>query len=190
MFSIIPLITLLSLTFNIQDRDPKTHKITMGGCSAVYVAPDEALSAAHCLEGTTGNMWVRNSSNQAFKVGVIKVDKRIDLCLLKLYDAPKHKFVKLGRPPKVGDRVYSMGNDDRMPFTYGEGKVKNILIDDMTHTLTIVHSASILAGASGGGLFNKGGQLIGINVMSFQGVSFAVDITVVEGFLGKRGSRR
>lgn len=183
--SLIALLTLLSLSVNVQYKDPVTKKIGLGACSAVYVSPTEALTAAHCVKTTTGKVWVRNSSNQAFSAHIVKQDKRMDLCLLRI-DGPKHKYVKLGKPVRVNDPIYTMGNDDRMPFTFGKGYVKNVLIDNETHVLTIVHSASILGGASGGGVFDRKGRLVGINTMTYQGITYATDLEIIRGFLGKR----
>jgi V8-like Glu-specific endopeptidase len=77
-----------------------------------------------------------------------------------------------------------------MPFTYGEGHVKNVLIDNDTNILTLVYAAASLPGSSGSGVFDEKGRLIGIHTMGYKSVSYATDITIVEGFLGLRGSRR
>ena len=166
-----------------------TKKVGLGACSAVYISPNEALTAAHCVADTTGNMWVRNSHNKAFRAHIIKKDKKNDLCLL-LIEGPSHPYVKLGPPARIGDKIYVMGNDDRMPFTYGEGHVKNVLIDNDTNILTLVYAVTSLPGSSGSGVFDDKGRLVGIHTMGYKSVAYATDVTIVEGFLGLRGSKR
>lgn len=185
MFSLIPWLTLITLTVNIQAKSPNTGKIGIDQCSAVYVGENEALTAAHCMMDSTGKLWVRNSDGKSFSAEIIKTDKYMDLCLIRIL-GPKHAYVKLGSLVEKGQSIYVMSTASGMAYTYNEGIVQNVLIDDDTHILSVVHSASILHGSSGSGLFNRWGRLIGINTAIQGPISYATDGAVIKGFLGVR----
>ncbi len=68
------------------------------------------------------------------------------------------------------------------PMTYAEGVVENI-IRDQYNIISLVHSASILGGASGSGLFNSRGELVGINTATYKSLTNAVDLTEIQYFL-------
>lgn len=186
---LIPLLMSLTLTLHVQTRSRGVdykENIIISGCTAVWVSPTEALTAAHCVEHSTGRMWVLDSDNRSFSASVERIDKRLDLCLLKI-KAPKHLYAKMGYFVNRGDKVFIMNSGNFMNNMYGEGIVANILDDPDEMTLSVIHTATILPGASGSGLFNARGELVGINTATYHALTSAVDLTEIEYFLtGKR----
>lgn len=183
MFNLIAFLTFYTLTVHAQHITKEGDKV-MASCTAVYIGEKTAITAAHCIN-ETGKIWVRNSDNQSFNATILRRDTKLDLCTLHI-QGPAHPYVELGKPVKRGDKVEVISSEYDMPGTYGEGIVENIVLDDEHSVLQICHSATILPGASGSGLFDKYGNLVGINVTVFQGLSFAVDETVLESFLLNR----
>lgn len=177
----IELLTALTLTVQVQLWTPK-EGYSMATCTAVYISPTEALTAGHCVEDSTGHVWVKNHKKQSFTAHIKKVDVINDLCLLSM-ESPKSPYAKLGEPADKGDKIFIMSSEMDMPYTYGEGIVANIIRDIDTDTLQLVHTAVILSGASGSGLFNEHGELVGINIAKMGAISFAVDETIVKNFL-------
>lgn len=177
----ITLLTLFSLTVHIQ-MWTATDGYGLGTCTAVYVSPTEALTAAHCVADTTGHIWVRTAKQKSFTATVVKKDVIRDLCLLHI-EGPKHAYAKLGKPVDRGDKIYIMSSEMDMPFTYGEGIVGNILTDPEINQTLVIHTATLLHGASGSGLFNAEGKLVGINIYAIKGLGGAVDLTNIQEFL-------
>jgi serine protease Do len=91
---------------------------------------------------------------------IVKTDERNDLALLKTsYNDNNLNEIKVAETnPKIGDIVYSVGNPLGMLRTVSKGILSNVIgefyISDNTCTY----------GNSGGGLFNKEGELIGVPV--------------------------
>jgi S1-C subfamily serine protease len=178
--SLITLLSLATVTVHIQGKSP-TGEIGMITCSAVFISPNEVLTANHCTEDSTGKMWVKDYDGKSWSAKVLYQSKHFDLALLSV-QAPPHQYVKFGKPLVRGEPVYIMSSEEDMPYTYGEGVTANLILDE--GVLTVTHTASILQGASGSGLFNRKGQLVGINTAILRTLSMAVDISEVNYFLG------
>jgi serine protease Do len=128
--------------------------------SGVLIAPERLLTNCHV---------VRNASQIAVSRGkeswlatVETGDTLRDLCLLKL---PGHP----GKPPpiaepdgtQVGQSVYAVGYSGGT-FTVSRGQIKGLYTCPCYDGRVIQTSARFDPGASGGGLFNEDGELIGI----------------------------
>lgn len=183
MMSLIAYLTLVTLTFHGRMTND-TGGAWLNTCTAVYVSPQTALTAAHCVRDVKDNkMWVRTSDGKSFEASIIRRDNKRDLALLSI-KGPKRPYVKLGSPAKVGDAVYSVNSGAGLRETYGEGYVANVIIDsDLNYTPMVLHTAAVRRGASGSGLFDKRGRLIGINTISMGALSEAVDIVPIRHFL-------
>lgn len=86
------------------------------------------------------------------------------------------------RMPVVGDEVYSLGFPLWEPLTISQGIVNHFTNEH------IGHSASLAYGNSGGPLFNKSGQVVGVNVSiipNFSHLNFAVPVKDLRAFLSK-----
>jgi len=101
----------------------------------------------------------------SYEIRHIKVyDSSQDLAILKLSANKIFPTVRLGNPAYVQplDRVLAVGNPGGRGINMTEGQVSQIVRDDYDKVATIVHTAPIAPGSSGGALY-KGPYVIGVN---------------------------
>ena len=124
-------------------------------------------------------------------------DKTADVALLKLEEPPRKLFVaKLGNSDRVrvGDQVFVVGAPHGLFHTltvgYISGKRRHgSLSDELLPIEFLQTDAAINTGNSGGPMFNKNGEVIGIvsSILSqsggFEGVGFAASINVAKELL-------
>ena len=102
----------------------------------------------------------------SFSAEVVKYDVDVDLALLKVnFSDPNLVEIKIAeQEPQKGDTVYSVGSPLGLLRTVSRGilanKIEGFYLTDGTTTF----------GNSGGGLYNKDGELIGVpsNVMGYK----------------------
>lgn len=165
-------------------RNPKNYSLNT--CSGVFVGPDLLLTAGHCMEHSRGYQWIKTSDGKSLAVSVMKIDTKTDLALLKVIKPINHPYTSLGSRVGRADIVYTVNSGYGYERTFNQGMVNNVLLDEDSLALTILHNAMILPGASGSGLFNSDRQLIGINVATIRGFSEAVDVVELRKFLDER----
>jgi serine protease Do len=168
----------MSLTLTVH----MVHRKDTGACTAVWISPTEAISAGHCIHNEKDKLFIKDDTGHSYIAYLEKVDHQLDLSLLKI-NAPEHPYAHLGHVVKRGDHIFVMTSGEDIANTYGEGVVANIFNDPENGTLSILHTAAILPGASGSGLFDSRGRLVGVNTAIYKNLSSAVDITAVEDFL-------
>lgn len=158
-------------------------------CSGTYIAPNMILSAAHCFTGINQEfIWARGPNESiGYPVKLIRLSGARDLALL---ESPlRHSYAKLGNMPQQGDEVLNVGSPLFFEFVVSEGVVGMINVRIPTFTSHyLMTTAMINPGSSGGGAFNKKGQLIGVNTMTvglfgWSGISLAVSVEDVKQFL-------
>jgi serine protease Do len=128
--------------------------------SGVLIAPERLLTNCHVVRNASQIRVSRGKDSwlASFDMG----DTFRDLCLLKLIGHP-------GIPPsiagpdgtKVGQSVYAVGYSGGK-FTVNKGQIKGLFTCACDGGRVIQTSAQFDPGASGGGLFNDKGELIGI----------------------------
>jgi hypothetical protein len=128
--------------------------------SGVLIAPERLLTNCHVVRNASQIRVSRGKDSwlASFDMG----DTFRDLCLLKLIGHP-------GIPPsiagpdgaKVGQSVYAAGYSGGK-FTVNKGEIKGLFTCACDGGRVIQTSAQFDPGASGGGLFNADGELIGI----------------------------
>lgn len=128
--------------------------------SAVLIAPERLLTNCHVVRNAS---QIRASrGKESWLASVDMGDSYLDLCLLKL---PGHtgKPVPVAEPEgiKVGQSVYAAGYSGGL-FTVNEGHIKGLYNCPCGGGKVIQTSAQFNPGASGGGLFNADGELVGI----------------------------
>lgn len=147
------------------------------GCG-VIMSSDGFIITNYTTVSGNGKIKVRLDETSAYDAAVIGFDDATDLAVLKI-DAKDLKAGEFGDADKlaVGEQVVCIGN----PLGYALGgtmtdgiicavnKLKNV---DGDRTMTILQTnAAPSAGAFGGPLINRYGQIIGINVHAIGGNS-------------------
>ena len=159
---------------------------------------DKNLIATNCHvalvknEGPNRDIWLNNVNDKKkwSLAKIYKKDEKKDICILKqnplkklsLKMDPIRGFTKYSKLRR-GDFVRTMGNPGGLIAHTAEGSIQYLgEIKDLgeeivkkfnfdKNTKIIIHGAKIAEGSSGGPLFDKDGNLIGINTLSAPGTA-------------------
>jgi serine protease Do len=140
-------------TVNFYDKSPES----LGSAIAVT---DHVL-ATNCHVALTGN-YLGIVLNNEFKLGTIFFrDINRDICFVEV---PGVKFapvkIRNTQDVHVGEQVYAIGNPEGLEKSISQGIISNKRKDRGGYVLQT--DATVSFGSSGGGLFDKNGDLIGI----------------------------
>ena len=161
--------------------------------SGVAVGAYEVVTNCHVLEGAAdirARQAVDWSSGRSYqmKAMVLARDERRDLCLLfvdELPLPPAAQVVRLGdaRALSVGEEVYAVGAPAGLELSLSRGIVSQLRGTFGKGVAPLVQTdAAISPGSSGGGLFNRAGELVGITTFKQRGenLNFAMPAEWVE----------
>lgn len=157
------------------------------GSGVLIEASGVVVTNLHVIRGAE-KATVRLANGDAYDdVGVVDVDARKDLALLKIKGF-KLPAAALGDSDEVeiGQRVYAIGAPKGLELTISEGIVSGRRDSGEGHQL-LQTSAALSSGSSGGGLFDQAGRLIGITtskIVEGENLNFAVPVNYVRGILG------
>ena len=126
--------------------------------SAVMVGPGLLATSCHVMGEATHGVVIQ--TGDAIQVDLVAADWRRDLCILKS-DQIGTRAAPLMPASQVNKRdvVFSLGFTAGR-FAYDVGEVKQLYA--MGGSRVLRGSAAFAAGASGGGLFDREGRLVGI----------------------------
>lgn len=134
-----------------------TDEATKSSCSVVMIAPQEALTARHCMKMEAPVVTI---DGVQYPVTFAYGNPALDLALLIIPNAPCPCAKPSVNPIKEGDNVSLVG------FPYGIGKVVTygefqgrVMIAGVEYAMI---TAPARPGNSGGGVFNAKGELLGI----------------------------
>lgn len=123
-----------------------------------------------------GMAWKIRSASKTSTAGATWIDPDHDLALLTVEGIDAAPVpIRLSPSPAVGERVYAIGNPEGLELTLSEGILSGLR--EFEGGYAIQTSAAMSQGASGGGLFDSEGRLIGITAMSLnqgQNLNFAL----------------
>ena len=128
-----------------------------------------------------------------YDANVIKTSENDDLATIKI-DKTNTRYFKLKENVSNGETIYTIGNPNGFGLSFTSGIIssskRNVIYNDQT-IKAIQTSLVINEGNSGGPVFDKNGELLGI--ISFrlkdkygeviQGVSFALPSSIIKTFL-------
>lgn len=135
--------------------------------SGVVVGDNQVVTNCHVIRKTK-QPWV-SQGEETYSVTAVKADRWHDLCLMTTFGMP-HKPVILGKSTdlKKGQEVIAIGHSNGVPAPLtSAGIVKSTY--DLDQGKVILSTAQFRMGASGSGLFDTEGRLIGINTFKTSG---------------------
>ena len=161
--------------------------------SGVAVGAYEVVTNCHVLEGAA-DIRVRQavdwSGGRSYRMTatVLARDESRDLCLLfvdELPLPPAAQVVRLGNAKvlSVGEEVYAVGAPAGLELSLSRGIVSQLRGTFGKRLAPLVQTdAAISPGSSGGGLFNRAGELVGITTFKQRGenLNFAMPAEWVE----------
>lgn len=164
---------------NEAPRIPVDAKIKAGGTGFLIDVKGYLVTNAHVVNHATG-VVVQNNKGQEFNAKIIKFDEGSDLALLKIDDEDFKPYTSLPysiskNSADIGEQIFTLGYP-RDEIVYGEGymSAKTGFEGD---TLACQVAVAANPGNSGGPVFNKNGEVIGIlstRQIQAQGVVFAI----------------
>jgi len=112
---------------------------------------------------------------------------QIDLALVRMAcpgsGEARNAAWRKGRPMKVGESVFAIGNPHRLGWSHTQGVISQLRTQaiDLRQIRVIQTQASINPGNSGGGLYDREGYLLGINTWTAdkrvsEGIGFAITL--------------
>ena len=147
---------------------------TKGGLaygSGVVVATNKVITNCHVLRATK-QPWISRGED-SYAITTVQADRWHDLCLVTTDQMP-FKAAVLGKSTdlKRGQEIVSIGNSNGVPAPLtSSGSVKGMYDADAGKVIRT--SAKFAMGASGSGLFDLDGRLVGINTFKTAGKSSA-----------------
>lgn len=155
-----------------------------GQGSGVIVGRNRVATNFHVMEGATeGTVTLHNGIEYKIK-GVAAYDEDADVAIIQTERAWNIGAVTLGDyyGAAKGDRVVAIGSPLGMQNTVSEGVISNYMEGDSVSYFQI--SAPIDSGSSGGALFNKAGELIGLTTSGIErsraNLNFAVSAEAIQ----------
>jgi len=150
--------------------------------SGVVVGQDEVITNCHVLR-TTKQAWVARGQD-SYPITTVRADPWHDLCLVTAEDLP-FKTAKIGNSImlKRGQEVAGIGHSSGSPAPLtSTGRVHGLYQGNPGNVIRT--NAKFMLGASGSGLFDLNGYLVGINTFKTAGrggsIHFALPVEWLE----------
>ncbi|CAG9234144.1 Signaling protein [Paraburkholderia sabiae] len=170
-----------------QDGQPSAPRAISGVGSGFIVSPNGLiLTTAHVVDGSD-DVTVRLTDRREFKAKVVAVDAQSDVAVIQI-DATKLPVVKLGDSTRVrvGEQVLTIGSPDSYQNTVTAGIVSatSRTLSDGTTFPFFQTNGALNPDNSGGPVFNRAGEVVGIHVQvyadgdRFQSLTFAIPINM------------
>lgn len=155
-----------------QDGEP------IGFGSAFSVGYGLFLTNYHVLDGAS-DYGIYTAHDQYYEVaGIVAVDKEADLALVKTKIRTNVPPLRIGSTDNIakGQSIVTIGNPEGLQNTISTGIISGLRVMDGLGIIQF--TAPIAEGSSGGALFNKKGEVIGVTTSGIdQGnLNFAIPI--------------
>ncbi|AUT75874.1 signaling protein [Paraburkholderia hospita] len=170
-----------------QDGQGSSPRAMSGVGSGFIVSPNGLiLTTAHVVDGSD-DVTVRLTDRREFKARVVAVDAPSDVAVIQI-DATKLPVVKLGDSTRVrvGEQVLTIGSPDSYQNTVTAGNISatSRTLPDGTTFPFFQTNGALNPDNSGGPVFNRAGEVVGIHVQvyadgdRFQSLTFAIPIAM------------
>jgi serine protease Do len=156
-----------------------TNGVTLGSGVVINMKGD-ILTCAHVVHVKLPKMYITFfDSDKMYEYSVKMIDRTLDLAIL----TPKEPVIRFIKPVRIAnnaqlsEKVYAVGHPFGVRYSMSFGHITNV--DGKGWQM----DNAINRGNSGGGLFNRNGELVGIvtHIYSktgfFIGMSYATDVT-------------
>jgi serine protease Do len=159
-------------------KGPLNEKVKMGGTGFLIDGKGYLVTNAHVVKDA--KTIIVQSKGQDYKASIVRIDLDRDLAILKIEDEDFKSFSNLPYGFKksgadLGEQIFTLGFP-RDEIVYGEGYMSaSTGYDGDTMSCQIAVAAN--PGNSGGPVFNKNGEVVGIlstRQLQTQGFVFAV----------------
>lgn len=140
--------------------------------SGVVVGDNQVITNCHVLRSTK-QPWISRGED-TYAITSVRADAWHDLCLVSTHNMP-FKSAKLGSSLglKRGQEVAGIGHSNGVPAPLtSRGNVKGLHLDSPGYVIRT--SAKFMMGASGSGLFDMDGKLVGINTFKTAGIGGSI----------------
>lgn len=163
----------------LQTKAPVNEVATKGGTSFLIDRKGYLITNAHVVAGSS-TILVQNNKGQEFKATIVLLDNIKDLAILKIDDEDYKPVAALPysirkNSADLGEQIYTLGYPrDEIVYNEGYMSAKTGFNGD---TISCQIAVSANPGNSGGPVFNKNGEVIGVlstAQIKAQGVVFAI----------------
>ncbi|WP_233271996.1 trypsin-like peptidase domain-containing protein [Paraburkholderia acidiphila] len=181
------------------DAEAGGPRVMTGSGSGFIVSPDGVvLTTAHVVDNAE-QVSVQLTDKREFKAEVVAVDPQSDVAVLQI-DAHDLPFVKLADTAKVhaGEPVLSIGSPDSFQNTVTTGilSATSRTLPDGKPFPFLQTDVAVNPDNSGGPIFNRAGEVIGIDVQIYAdagrygGLTFAIPIDAANQFRAQLQARK
>lgn len=150
------------------------------GSGFIVFKNDILVTNAHVITSGSKVEAITEDDERLYIDGAQYYSQDEDIAILKLKNNKKLKPLKINEDYKIGEKVIAIGSPLGIKNSVSDGILSNILKDENEK---IQHTAPISPGNSGGALFNKKGEVIGMNtatITNAQNLNLAIPISVIK----------
>ncbi|QOR36842.1 trypsin-like peptidase domain-containing protein [Clostridium sp. 'deep sea'] len=153
--------------------------------SGFAIAPGLYATCLHVVQACQSYKIFDNLGNEYPADGVIAYSEEFDLAILKAYRLTNIPALTLGSVANVlkGDAIVTISSPNGLINTVSQGIISNIYTENGIDIMQI--SAPIAPGSSGGAMFNKQGEVVGITAtkLNNKALNFAIAADYLEPWL-------
>jgi len=143
-----------------------TVKVLIGGGhgSGTHIGNGYIVTAAHVTDGAKG-IKVKGDTGLIVDAELLWQNTAYDVALLRIKEVDRFSASPMScRSPDVGEEVTAKGNPLALEFITTKGRIAGSVRQVGPWKTVVVVDLTIVQGNSGGGLFDKDGNLVGVNV--------------------------